>query len=353
MRIRKLNTLRGLAALIVLVAHYSDASRLWNGLLGRGAGLFGVMLFFLLSAFLIAYLYLETPPSSAAIKNYLVARIARVVPLFLLVVGLSYAAQHSNVEFLQEIAYNVSGLKQLLSHLLLIREDSVLWTIPPEIHFYILFLFVWMARPRFFKWILCILGLILVVYIRYGIFVPSPDQPPLTIFAGFHARLDILAVFPYFIAGLLMGQLFCHWRPPGWLVNHWFVLALLGIPFLYPQVYRLIVGTYYHPWAWLNPAIFVCVSLVFFIIVFLVPPGNPFLENKAGDKLGEISYSLYLLHMPMLIAMKKLGLATANVRGLLLFVLFSLIVAFLSFTFFEAPMRRTIRKVFSPGGLSR
>ena len=41
MEIRKLNTLRGIAALIVLISHYSNATNLFHGVLGTGGGQFG------------------------------------------------------------------------------------------------------------------------------------------------------------------------------------------------------------------------------------------------------------------------------------------------------------------------
>ena len=36
--------------------------------------------------------------------------------------------------------------------------------------------------------------------------------------------------------------------------------------------------------------------MLFFLFVFLVPDGNPLLENRIDDKLGELSHSPYLLH---------------------------------------------------------
>jgi peptidoglycan/LPS O-acetylase OafA/YrhL len=69
MEIRKLNSLRGLAALIVLVSHYSNESGLLGRALGIGAGQFGVMIFFPLSSFLISYLYLDRQSGAGAIFN--------------------------------------------------------------------------------------------------------------------------------------------------------------------------------------------------------------------------------------------------------------------------------------------
>ena len=86
MEIRKLNSLRGIAALIVLVSHYSNESGLLGKALGSGGGQFGVMLFFLLSAFLISYLYLHQQPRRPQLTAYFRARAGRVLPLFLFTV---------------------------------------------------------------------------------------------------------------------------------------------------------------------------------------------------------------------------------------------------------------------------
>ena len=50
-------------------------------------------------------------------------------------------------------------------------------------------------------------------------------------------------------------------------------------------------------------------AAIFSILVFLVPDGNPILENRVGDHLGKVSYSLYLLHFPILLLFKQAGLA--------------------------------------------
>lgn len=50
---------------------------------------------------------------------------------------------------------------------------------------------------------------------------------------------------------------------------------------------------------WAQSVHLMSMSSLFFVVVFLIPPGSPFLENTIGDKLGELSYSLYLLHAPV------------------------------------------------------
>ena len=90
MEIRRLNTLRGIAALIVVISHFSNTSGLWGKVLGQGAGQFGVMLFFLLSGFLMSHLYWEREPTSRTQLFYAVSRVARVIPLYLVVVFFSF-----------------------------------------------------------------------------------------------------------------------------------------------------------------------------------------------------------------------------------------------------------------------
>ena len=67
-----LDGLRGLAAVIVLVSHVSNNVGLWGGVLGHGGGQIGVMIFFVLSGYLMGFLYLDRPFNSAEVWSYAV-----------------------------------------------------------------------------------------------------------------------------------------------------------------------------------------------------------------------------------------------------------------------------------------
>jgi peptidoglycan/LPS O-acetylase OafA/YrhL len=84
-----LDGLRGLAILIVIVSHVSNAIDLWGRMLGDGAGQIGVMLFFVLSGFLMGQLYLDKPFNHANLWNFAARRFARLAPLFYLTVSVA------------------------------------------------------------------------------------------------------------------------------------------------------------------------------------------------------------------------------------------------------------------------
>ena len=96
---------------------------------------------------------------------------------------------------------------------------------------------------------------------------------------------------------------------------------------------------------WLSYEVLLVMSTVFFCIVFLVPENNVFLANKIGDFVGKISYSLYLLHMPIIIKVNQLELSV-EIKLLVSFVL-SVLVAYISYRYFERPVARAIRKKIS------
>lgn len=335
MQIRRLNTLRGIAALVVLVGHYSNRAQLWDAVLGTRAPQLGVMLFFLLSAFLMTILYLDRQPSGQALRGYAGARAARILPLFVAIVLLSWLAQQSGWPSLMAAAYDIPDAKSLASHLLTLYGVQVLWTIPAELHFYVIFAALWWLRPRLSWAIPLFCAVILGVFVS-GHWPLGPKQPVL----GFPVDLPLLRGLPYFTAGMIIGMAYNRWQPPAHLRHHAWVLALPMLLLLYPAILERLTGWTYI--MWFNPAILLAMSAIFSVLVFLVPDGNPVLENRIGDQLGKISYSLYLLHFPILLLMEGAGLAR-GVGGLVLFLTATTLAAGATYRFYEFPMRRRIR----------
>lgn len=335
---RRLNAIRGLAALIVVVSHYSNASGLWAGRLGSGAGQLGVMLFFLLSAFLMAYLYLPQTCTASAMRRYAVARMARVLPLFLAVVLACFAIRSFPHGPLFDLVYPIDGGASLAAHLLLLQGMQVLWTIPAEIHFYVLFAALWWLRD-ISRWAMyAVVVTILVMYCAGG----WPATPSYEA-QGVQVSGYIVQALPSFMSGLLLGMAFHRWQVPARFRSHAWALVLVLLPLLFPMIFTAWSGHTHSTWD--TPGILIALSLIFAAVVFLVPEGNVVLENRIGDSLGAWSYSWYLLHLPVLLLLQRYGLAVGW-GGLAIFLVASLAVAYASYRFFELPTRRYLRARF-------
>ncbi len=334
MEIRRLNTLRGLAALIVVVSHYSNLSGFWNKALGAGAGQMGVMIFFLLSGFLMSYLYLAKTPDRRNMRAFLVARIARVIPLYLVVVIASFLISHLASKPYRNLLYGIDKPSELVAHLLFLRGESVLWTIPAEIHFYALFALAWFFYHRFRASLCVVAALLLVADFFWGF------QDGKAALAGMKIVFGLPKALPYFVCGTILGQIYRDFKPPRTAMSNYYLLSLILVLLLYPNIFSLITGRKHEMWS--DAGVLVLLSGVFFAVVFLVPDNNLLLENPIGDFLGKVSYSLYLLHLPVLTILENLGLIK-GVWPLGLFLLLSCIVAYVSFILIEAPSRAFIR----------
>ena len=131
-----LDGLRGLAVLIVLGSHLSNAGFLPQpGLSGSGKS--GVYLFFTLSAFLLTRALLRRPladfTSAWRWADYALRRVLRIWPLYLVLLLASWALTQAGVTGWH---YQMDT-GAVLRHLTLREGQSVLWSIPVEFIFYL------------------------------------------------------------------------------------------------------------------------------------------------------------------------------------------------------------------------
>jgi peptidoglycan/LPS O-acetylase OafA/YrhL len=294
-RIPPLDGLRGLAACMVLVSHVSNVTGLWGGLAGTGGGQVGVMVFFVLSGYLIAGLYLERPFTAASIQDYITKRAVRVLPMFYFIVTVALILQAVQSRTGLRVSFFPVPLDEAIRHYAILSGVGVLWTIPVEIHFYLLFIGLWWLRTRYGNaWLGAICVLVMVLYWTTPVRVP--DQP---------------RVFPYylvfFLAGVLVERLLPARRLPA-LSSAWsWILAPAAVlPFLfYPNIWLAL----FYPSGWLSraeyqqmwhdPQYVIAVSALL-IAALLSRPIQALLSTWIMVHLGTISYSMYLLHHPVI-----------------------------------------------------
>ena len=287
-QIRALNALRGLAALLVVFSHLPDYAGMHFG--PSREGHLGVMIFFTLSGFLMGLLYLGQPVTRRTVSAYAVARISRIAPPYLIVVLLAFA-----VYTLADPAFPYAiGPHNLLRHLLFSGNVSVLWSIPPEVQFYALFIGLWWAVQRAATGrgagaLIAVLAVVVAAICLRGT-VPGTF---------------VVSKLHYFLMGSLLG-----WLHPRWRMASISAMALtllqsaLLICFALFMVGAIDLGENY--WFDLAPVL-VC-GLVVFAFSHDRTVVDTVLAARPLQWLGDWSFSLYLLHVPALYLLNRAGL---------------------------------------------
>ena len=146
-RLDALAGLRFVAAVVVATAHLPELSH--DPALGRVAnrmlseGVYGLTFFFVLSGFVLAYGYLDrlAKPTGPALRNYYIARVARIWPLHLLALGIALAFPTGpwtgNAGPLLANAFLVHSWMPSLEYIQ--SFNSVSWTLSLEAFFYLVF----------------------------------------------------------------------------------------------------------------------------------------------------------------------------------------------------------------------
>ena len=203
-RIPALDGLRGIAVLLVLLAHSSNVQmfllrRGEYGLDFRGCGRAGVFLFFVLSAFLLTSQALERGGSEltrpATWGRYLLRRVLRVYPAYLMCLLLYMGLEGWS-------------LQRVGAHLSTFRAELHFWTVPVELHFYLvlplILLVIVPALRRLGERLLFLLLLVAAVGLRL---LQPPDYGSRA--PDFEVRL--LPFMPVFLTGCAAAVLHHGW----------------------------------------------------------------------------------------------------------------------------------------------
>ncbi len=307
---KRFTSLRGAAALIVMLAHYQYLGFLPALPAFKYSGQCGLMVFFFLSSFLLCHSLASDPNWGArphlSLVAYSINRIFRIFPLLAAVIALT--CWNGSSFFPPSTGFwEALGLSATLG-----GAPGVLWTIPVELTFYlylpaILALALLATRSRLGASALALAYLGWCAAIAVARHEGAPATAWMTL--GFHHYANS------FVGGVLLYALLANGRirfprSAAWVAGIAPIAFVLAMPFWRFALFR------HDPWmaemaapgAWQSyyDAVFPFAPLIVGGIVYgLLQPSNSVLSRVMRfaplRKTGELSFGVYLVHMPMIV----------------------------------------------------
>lgn len=344
---QNLNAIRFFAAFCVLIHHIEQFKFIFNlpsywksRSFIRPIGELGVVLFFVLSGFLITYLLLveKKVTGSISIKEFYIRRILRIWPLYFLIVTLALLvfpnlsffrvpglSNHCNLFF--KVILFVFFLPNLLSVVCgIVPFASQTWSIGTEEQFY-LFWPVVFKKIKMNKFLF--LFLIIVFYSGMRLFlINSPD------FMFKHTLTRFWSVFN--IDCMAIGGLFAsiHFYDKQIILNL-FYNKYVQLIFFFGTLILLFKGLHFR---FFQNEIY---SILFGIIILNLatnPKNIIGLENRYTNFLGKISYGIYMYHPIAIVLTIKLWMYMTIKNSLWIYpisICLTLLIAAVSYFYFE------------------
>lgn len=356
---RALTGLRFLAAAIVVIFHYGKDVDLVS-VLGKGfmtAGPQMVGFFFVLSGFILAYVYLQR--QEFRVGEYMVARFARIVPVYMLaLLALFYFRPLDYWQFLVDVTLLKAWFPQFA-----LGGNPPAWSISVELFFYAIFPFlIFVIRGMKFSvagfssfslcfWLFSQLVLTNLFYsdfykgggrFSHGLIFYFPISHLSNFFMGM-AVAYILVTH----ASVLRGRLVT-----GMSVVAGAILAALIYWVLNERVAS------FGGFRVLNAAGGLAPLYAVFIFSVVLSAGvwSWLFGNRLAIFLGESSYALYILQVPVFLAFSKYiapRISLSNDTAFWLYFLVLVVVSSLVFIFFERPIRDSLNGVYKRCSLGR
>lgn len=349
-RSTQVEALRAIGALAVLVGHSAAVSEVARPLpegLGRDLVLglaWGGSLMIFMSGYLLflpfAHRYLGRG-DPLNLRRFAANRALRLVPLYVVVVSVLLIVQERGATplmWLKFLLFAESFFPDTFH-----RLDPPIWTVVVELHFLLLLpllavMLRWVAGPSRGR-AAVVLGALCLASLAARLALVEFE--PVHDFGWQLFRDSLPGNFFLLSAGMLLALLRLSWeeRTPSWVrgvvgsADAWLLAAMAG--------WLLMLATSFFPLTML-PA-FLTVGAC----VLPLRPG-PLLRALCWRPLGVLgvaTYSLYVWHTPIILALADLPLARTGFLGLLVpALLLSLLVTAVSYAFIEAPFLRWRRQ---------
>lgn len=337
-----LDTLRFIASSGIIFHHsheffYPRAERAALMERTNGLGLF-VQLFFIISGFVIAYIYTSRIGSRRDFGRFIQRRIGRLVPLHLatlaaaILIGAALMAAGVRVNNAPEMSAKCVATTALLLHSFIncggIPFNGVSWSISVEMVMYLLFpVFVFLfARGKY--------GALLIGVALAAVFLYLAEGSK---WSGWSTVAAPIRAIPMFVFG--MGL--CYARATVARIPRPGLLLALGMIALFIAMFNGM------------PAL--ATILCFIVVALGVAADMSGRKSRIATKLaplGQLTYSLYMIHwLVILVLLNGVGDKLLHLHGvqMIALALFTYtvigLVGYLSYTLFETPARRWVDRL--------
>jgi peptidoglycan/LPS O-acetylase OafA/YrhL len=324
-------------SIVAVIWHHSQKGVAWFPASDRG--FLGVDFFFVISGFLIVTLLLREREREGEIslRRFYLRRALRIFPIYYAMLGamtlvLLFIKPHARMApaFFEELPYQAFYLSNLAKNTTILVFT---WSLATEEQFYVFW-------PPIERWLrkaaIPLLLLVIAVNqcINFGL-----------IRTFHHVFGEDQAIFQVTFTPICLGVLVAHllhWRPgfdwmSSWLGARWSSLVMLGVLLLACNVpIPDLMG-------W--PRLVIQLSMALLLVSCVVREDHrlgDLLGWRAARRIGVVSYGMYLFHMFVVVFVgTMLGrAATLPLVGFLLSVALTIVVAELSFRFYETPFLR-------------
>lgn len=346
MRIASLQYLRGFAALLVVVAHNSFL--LEGDWVKHIPGALGVDIFFIISGFIMTFI---TYQSAESPTSFIIKRFFRIWPVFFIVWLVSYL-----------FVYPERTFDQMACSLYFCLQDYSLpapsfgfstlgppWTLSYEIMFYLVFTISMSVSYRYRSYVCALVFLMSSVgfqlYYNGHFDFSSQASPAVVVVHGWQAWIKLMSntiVFE-FIAGMLLAELTLTNKLPllsplgRKLMLLALLLAVVSAGIIGPQEFGMSGGFW--------------IAFIIMTTVIMLSYRSGTGSNRTFIFLGDISYSLYLIHYSLMVFLAQFisehASPTERLGMFALSVTASIVIAAVMFNWIEKPSIQAGKKVAS------
>lgn len=308
LRVHTIDGLRGLCAVLVMLYHFwhyaynSSEPKLLAAFLNFSS-IYCVEIFFIISGFSLAYAYNNSDFSKwKDCCNFIIRRYFRIAPLYISLVILMIVC--SLLQIIKapllisttNIIANISLLFGFISPSLSLVGGG--WSIGLEFVFYFSFplIMIFTIKHRFFLWLFLTISVIFLIFFAFNL-----ETFPLTsISKKWNFYVNPMNHLAFFISGVV--TFFYMGKKVSFLVNKWILLgftliSIISVNLFYTNHYFYFCGKFERLYF----------SLFAFILFYnvLYGWGSRIFSSKVFLFLGEISYSIYLLHIVIYSVVKR------------------------------------------------